>query len=122
MMMVFWSISRISLAHRDTRTQLRRHYRLWMLIQRNEWKRCIDLITRSNNLAVTRIRQLNRVRLVEKEKDRLEEGKKEAEAWLRVKNEHVRAQSRLWQWYIWKCLVNAGEFKKKLVSSFFIIR
>lgn len=61
--------------------------------------------------------QLNRLRLVEKEKDRLEEGKKEAEIWLKLKNEHVRAQSRLWQWYLWKCLINAEEFAKKLVCS-----
>jgi structural maintenance of chromosome 4 len=53
---------------------------------------------------------------VEKEKDRLEEGKKEAETWLRLKNDHVRAQSRLWQWYLWKCLINAEEFARKLVS------
>jgi structural maintenance of chromosome 4 len=63
-------------------------------------------------------RQLNRLRLVEKEKDRLEEGKKEAEDWLRLKNEHVRAQSRLWQWYLWKCLLNEEEFGKNIVSRF----
>jgi hypothetical protein len=46
----------------------------------------------------------------------LEEGKKEAEDWLRLKNEHVRAQSRLWQWYLWKCLVNEEDFGKNIVS------
>ena len=56
---------------------------------------------------------------MEKEKDRLEEGKKEAEGWLKLKNEHVRAQSRLWQWYLWKCLVNEEMFAETIVRHFF---
>jgi structural maintenance of chromosome 4 len=57
---------------------------------------------------------------VEKEKDRLEEGKKEAEAWLKLKNEHVRAQSRLWQWYLWKCLINEEMFAETIVRFYLI--
>lgn len=58
---------------------------------------------------------------MEKEKDRLEEGKREAEGWLRLKNDHVRAQSRLWQWYLWKCLVNEEMFGEKIVRCIFHI-
>ena len=45
----------------------------------------------------------------------LEAKKKEAEDHLRMVNDLVRARSRLWQWYIWKCLVNEAELEKKIV-------
>jgi structural maintenance of chromosome 4 len=60
--------------------------------------------------------KLNRLRIVEKEKNALEDKKREAEDYLRLQNEHVRAQSRLWQWYLWKCLLNEEEFERKIVS------
>jgi len=60
--------------------------------------------------------KLNRLRIVEREKNALEDKKKEAEDYLRLQNEHVRALSRLWQWYLWKCLINEEEFEKKTVS------
>jgi structural maintenance of chromosome 4 len=60
--------------------------------------------------------KLNRLRIVEKEKNALEDKKREAEDYLMLQNEHVRAQSRLWQWYLWKCLLNEEEFEKKIVS------
>jgi structural maintenance of chromosome 4 len=60
--------------------------------------------------------KLNRLRLVEKEKNTLEDKKREAEDYLRLQNEHVRALSRLWQWYLWKCLLNSEEFERKIVS------
>jgi structural maintenance of chromosome 4 len=60
--------------------------------------------------------KLNRLRITEKEKNALEDKKREAEDYLRLQNEHVRAQSRLWQWYLWKCMINEEEWEKKLVS------
>jgi len=54
--------------------------------------------------------KLNRLRIVEKEKNALEDKKREAEDYLRLQNEHVKAQLRLWQWYLWKCLLNEEEF------------
>lgn len=60
--------------------------------------------------------KLNRLKIVERERSALEKQKKEAEDYLRLQNEHVRALSRLWQWYIWRCLVNENEFAKKMVS------
>jgi len=64
--------------------------------------------------------KLNRLRIVEREKNALEDKKKEAEDYLRLQNEHVRALSRLWQWYLWKCLINEEEFEKKTVSVMYI--
>jgi structural maintenance of chromosome 4 len=63
--------------------------------------------------------KMNRLRIVEKEKNALEDKKREAEDYLRLQNEHVRAQSRLWQWYLWKCLVNEDELGKKMVRYVF---
>jgi structural maintenance of chromosome 4 len=46
--------------------------------------------------------------------------KKEAEDYLRLKNEHVRSLSRLWQW-MWRRFVNEEEFKRTIVSFPFVI-
>jgi structural maintenance of chromosome 4 len=66
-------------------------------------------------LQENRVDKLNRLRIVEREKNALEDQKKEAENYLRLQNEHVRALSRLWQWYLWKCSINEEEFRKKMV-------
>lgn len=62
--------------------------------------------------------KLNRLKIVERERNALEKQKKEAEDYLRLQNEHVRALSRLWQWYIWRCLLNENELTKKMVRIF----
>jgi structural maintenance of chromosome 4 len=67
-------------------------------------------------LQETRAEKLNRLRIVEREKNALEGQKKEAESYLRLQNEHVRALSRLWQWYLWKCSINDEEFQRKMVG------
>jgi len=59
--------------------------------------------------------KLNRLRLVEKEKAALEERKKEAEDFLRLKNELVRARSREIQWYLWKFFEMENKFKTQIV-------
>lgn len=63
-----------------------------------------------------RTEKMNRLKIVERERDALEQEKKEAEDYLRLQNEHIKALSRLWQWYIWKCLLNAEAFDKMIVS------
>ena len=65
--------------------------------------------------------KLNRLRIVEREKNALEEKKKEVEDYLRLMNDHVRALSRLWQWYLWKCLLNEEEFSRNIVRLFCFI-
>ena len=46
--------------------------------------------------------KMNRLRIVEREKNTLEAQRREALDYLRLYNDAVRAKSRLWQWYIWK--------------------
>jgi structural maintenance of chromosome 4 len=78
-----------------------------------------DALVEMERLSEDRGEKLNRLRIVEREKNALEEKKREAEDYLRLMNEHVRALSRLWQWYLWKCLLNEEEFSRNIVSLFF---
>ncbi|KAG1768252.1 hypothetical protein EV702DRAFT_924111, partial [Suillus placidus] len=55
-----------------------------------------------------------RLRIVEKEKAKLDAERKEALAWLKLANEHVRALNRLWQYYLWKCLENDEQFAAQI--------
>ncbi|KAJ7209498.1 RecF/RecN/SMC [Mycena pura] len=64
-----------------------------------------------------RASKLQRLRLVEKEKNALEEKKREAENYLKLKNQKVRAESQLWQWYLWKSFV-AEEESQRSVDHF----
>lgn len=66
-----------------------------------------------------RAEKMTRLKIVERERDALEKEKKEAEDYLRLQNEHVRALSRLWQWYVWKCLENEEAFNKSIVRWLF---
>ncbi|KAJ7497217.1 RecF/RecN/SMC [Mycena latifolia] len=56
-----------------------------------------------------RASKMQRLRIVEKEKNALEEQKREAEGYLKLKNEKIRAQNQLWQWYLWKSFVAEEE-------------
>jgi structural maintenance of chromosome 4 len=68
-----------------------------------------------------RSEKVNRLRLVEREKSALEQQKKEAEEYLRRKNDHTRAVSRLWQWYMWQCLQNEEKFNARMVCNFYAL-
>ncbi|KAH6911148.1 RecF/RecN/SMC N terminal domain-containing protein [Coprinopsis sp. MPI-PUGE-AT-0042] len=46
--------------------------------------------------------KMHRLRIVGKEKKALEEKRKEALDYYRMKNDHTRALSRYWQWIIWR--------------------
>lgn len=63
-----------------------------------------------------RASKMQRLRIVEKEKNALEEKKREAEGYLKLKNEKVRAESRLWQWYLWKFFIAEEESLRDVVS------
>jgi structural maintenance of chromosome 4 len=67
-------------------------------------------------LQESRTEKLNRLRIVEREKNALEDQKREAENYLRIQNEHVRALSRLYQFYLWQCSMNEQELNKKVVG------
>ena len=74
-----------------------------------------EALVEMERLQEERLVKLNRLRIVEKEKSALEQQKKEAEEYLRLKNDHVRAQSQLFQWILWRCLVNEEEYEAKIV-------
>jgi structural maintenance of chromosome 4 len=73
-------------------------------------------------LQESRQEKLNRLRLVEKEKNSLEDKKKEAEDYLRLQNELARAQSKLYQWYIWRTLHSEAKLRTSIVrlSAFLV--
>ena len=70
-----------------------------------------------DRLTEERAEKYNRLRITEKEKDALEDKKREAEDYLRLKNEHTKALSRFQQYNMWKCLDIEKEFEKKIVSG-----
>jgi structural maintenance of chromosome 4 len=89
------------------------------IIGTSKYKAPIDeALVEMERLSKDRGEKLNGLRIVEREKNALEEKKREAEDFLRLMNEHVRALRRLWQWYLWKCLLNEEEFSKNIVSFF----
>ncbi|KAG6878031.1 hypothetical protein C0993_000571 [Termitomyces sp. T159_Od127] len=87
------------------------------IIGTSRFKQPIDeSLVEMERLQEDRMVKLNRLRIVEKEKAALEAQKKEAEDFLRLKNELVRAKSRLWQWILWKCFNNEAEFDKNIAK------
>ncbi|KAA1467870.1 hypothetical protein DENSPDRAFT_926927 [Dentipellis sp. KUC8613] len=85
------------------------------IIGTSKYKEPIELsLVEMERLSEERSEKLNRLRIVEKEKNKLEEQKREAEDFLRLQNEHVRALSRLYQFYLWNVLlVDEKNGKKK---------
>lgn len=79
-----------------------------------------EALTQVETLTDQRGEKLNRLRIVEREKNALEAQRKEALDFLRLFNDHVKAKSRLWQWYLWKCLENEGRFNVQIVSGFYV--
>ncbi|KAG1779874.1 hypothetical protein EV702DRAFT_965043, partial [Suillus placidus] len=67
-----------------------------------------------DRLGEERAEKVARLRIVEKEKVKLDAERKEVLAWLKLANEHVRALSRLWQYYLWKCLENDEQFAAQI--------
>jgi structural maintenance of chromosome 4 len=83
-----------------------------------QYKGPIDVAMRAvEELNEERAEKMSRLKIVERERDALEKDKKEAEDFLRLQNEHTRALSRLWQWYVWKCLENEETFNQSIVRS-----
>ena len=75
-----------------------------------------EALVELDGLVEARSEKLNRLRIVEKEKNALEERKREAEDYLRLVNEHVRAQSRWIQWNLWKCFQFEQQYNANIVS------
>ena len=81
-----------------------------------------EALAEVERLTEERQEKLNRLRIVEKDRKSLESKKQEAEDYLRLVNNLVRARSRLWQYYIWQCLENEGKLETKLVRTWMIYR
>ncbi|KAF5389563.1 hypothetical protein D9757_004121 [Collybiopsis confluens] len=69
------------------------------------------------NLQESRQDKLNRLRIVEKEKNALEDKKKEAEDYLRLQNKLTLAQSKMYQWYIWQLLNNEKKVQVQMAQA-----
>ncbi|CCO32987.1 Structural maintenance of chromosomes protein 4 AltName: Full=Cell untimely torn protein 3 [Rhizoctonia solani AG-1 IB] len=65
-----------------------------------------EAMAEADRLAEERGEKMARLKIVEKEKSKLEADKEEAEAFLRDQNDLVRAQSKLWQYNTYKCKQN----------------
>ncbi|CAE6532357.1 unnamed protein product [Rhizoctonia solani] len=65
-----------------------------------------EALAEADRLAEERGEKMARLKIVEKEKSKLEAEKEEAEAFLRDQNDLVRAQSKLWQFNTYKCKQN----------------
>lgn len=76
-----------------------------------------EALVEVDRFAELRAEKLNRLRIVEREKSALEDKKKEAEAYLKLQNEFVRAQSRMFQWNLWQCMLNEERFDHTIVST-----
>jgi chromosome segregation ATPase len=88
------------------------------IIGTSQYKGPIDeALVEMERLTEDRTEKLNRLRLVERERNALEKEKREAENYLRLQNDHVRAQSTLYQYYIWRCLVSEKEVKQEIVGG-----
>jgi structural maintenance of chromosome 4 len=68
-----------------------------------------------DTLTEERTAKLNRLRHVEKDKMRLEKDKREAEGYIRLQNEWIRAKSRLWQYYIFVSLREEEKLQRQIV-------
>ncbi|KAI5998259.1 RecF/RecN/SMC [Pisolithus albus] len=73
-----------------------------------------EALTAMEALSEDRTEKLNRLRIVEREKSALEAQRREALDYLRLYNDSVRAKSRLWQWYVWKCLENEDKYNAQI--------
>ncbi|KAI0673837.1 RecF/RecN/SMC protein [Trametes maxima] len=87
------------------------------IIGTSQYKEPIEVaLVEVEQLTEDRQEKLNRLRIVDRDRKALEAKKREAEDFLRLQNDLVRAKSRLWQWYIWKCLVNETQFEEKIAG------
>jgi hypothetical protein len=88
------------------------------IIGTSKYKEPIDeALVDMERLQEERSVKMNRLRIVEKDKSALEDEKRKAEDYLRLKNNCVRAASRLWQFYIWKALLTAEKLENQIVRT-----
>ncbi|KAJ7589585.1 RecF/RecN/SMC [Mycena floridula] len=87
------------------------------IIGTSQYKEPIDeALVELENLQEVRREKINRVHLVERELSAMNDKKAEAEAYLRMQNEFTKAQSRLFQYYIWTAQTNEKKLEAKIVK------
>ena len=87
------------------------------IIGTSELKKPIeDALVEMERLQEERQGKLNKLRLVEKEKMALEEQRREAINYYKMKNDHIRALSRYYQWVIDQMFGHVGAQQKVQVS------
>lgn len=87
------------------------------IIGTSKYKEPIDeALVGTERLQEDRQVKINRLRHVEKEKIALEAQKKEAEDYLRLKNEHTKALSRQYQWSLWQSLEREAKLSAQIVK------
>ncbi|KAF8661434.1 hypothetical protein AX16_001352 [Volvariella volvacea WC 439] len=88
------------------------------IIGTSQYKKPIDeALVKMEELQEERQVKLNRLRVVEKDKAALEKQKKEAEDFLRLKNQLTNAQSRYYQWTLWKLMANEQKLNQELAKT-----
>ncbi|QRW09296.1 structural maintenance of chromosomes protein [Ceratobasidium sp. AG-Ba] len=75
-----------------------------------------EALQEADRLAEERNEKAARLKIVEKEKAKLEAEKVEAETFLRIQNDYVRAQSKMWQYNIFKCQQNVAATKEHIAA------
>ncbi|KAG9089736.1 hypothetical protein FRC06_001412 [Ceratobasidium sp. 370] len=75
-----------------------------------------EALVEADRLAEERSEKMARLKIVEKEKGKLEAEKREAEAFLKDQNELVRAQSKLWQYNMYRCKQNVEATKEHIAN------
>ncbi|KAF8548534.1 hypothetical protein OG21DRAFT_1489310 [Imleria badia] len=75
-----------------------------------------EALAQVETLTDQRSEKLSRLRIVEREKNVLEAQRKEALDYLQLENNLVKAKSRLWQRYLWKCLENEARFNVQIAK------
>ena len=92
------------------------------IIGTSKYKEPIDeALVETERLQEDRQTKLNRLRHVEKEKAALEAQKKEAEDYLRLKNDHTKALSCQYQWSLWQALERDAILSAQIVILFYFI-
>ncbi|KAG8710414.1 hypothetical protein FRC09_000152 [Ceratobasidium sp. 395] len=75
-----------------------------------------EALAEADRLAEERSGKAARLKIVEKEKGKLEAEKREAEAFLRDQNELIRAQSKLYQFSMYQCQQNVEATKEHVAN------
>lgn len=92
------------------------------IIGTSKYKEPIDeALVETERLQEDRQTKINRLRHVEKEKIALEARKKEAEDYLRLKNDHTKALSRQYQWSLWQSLEREAKLTAQIVNYFILL-